>query len=63
MTSYIHLSIHLGLLTSAVHGPQSIGKEIENNLNLLRRSSLIVDDPDFSSNLSDYCYEIVYTKK
>jgi hypothetical protein len=59
----ILLSLHLGLLTSAVHGSQRFGKEIETNLNLLHKSSLLIDEPTFHKGLSDYCYKILYSKK
>jgi len=55
--------VNIDLLTSVVHGSHKFGKEIETNLNLLRKSLLLVDQPTFHQDLSDYCYKIVYSKK
>ena len=55
--------IWLGLLVSAVHGPQSSAKEIETNLAMLRKSAALIDESECNRDLSDYCYQIVYTKK
>lgn len=55
--------VSIGLLVSAVHGPQSSAKEIETNLSIIRKSSLLINEEGCNKNLSDYCYRIVYTKK
>lgn len=52
-----------GLLTSAVHGSTAIGKEIETNLNLLRRAFTILDRVDCHEDLSNFTYRMVYSKK